>query len=357
MTQNTNIGRELLEAAQFKKIDKLRELLQHARGPLLENKDETKQTALHWAVMNNTPDMVDLLLTYHFKKNLPNGDHLTPIVLAAQMGHWRCVEQFIKHDKGSNTNGFGDVLLYAVRAKEFLIAQQLLTHDASCNARWTGTQFTPLHWAAENQDMAMIQLLLKHGANQTLKDNSNCSALRRAVENDYWACVRALCCAHSLPTADDLNDALLQAARANQYQTVSALLSVGADSNARKSHEGRSALHWAVVHDSPELFALLLGAGARMDAYDCDNQTPVHLAFQLNKTIVAGWFQALEVDENIKDNSDDKKTIFQIASLQGGKERFLTSIYSKAARPCPVVVAIAQTSWQIYNRLSSRELS
>lgn len=342
MSKVTELGRELLQAVRYQYADRVASLLKQFRSAIPEEHDEVQNTALHWAVMNDQPNIVDLLLVYQFPKNTPNHDYLTPIVLAATLGHWHCVEIFIKHNKGNNTNGFGDVLLYAVKAQQFLVAKQLLKSGANCHARWTGTQFTALHWAVENKDVAMIELLLAHECDQTLKDNSNSSALKRSVEKDDWQCVIALCSRGAQPNQQDLNDALLEAAQANQYLAVSALLSVGADPNAARSHQRRSALHWAVVHDSPELFALLIGANARLDSYDKDNQTPVHLALQLNNKRVASWFVALEVDVDIRDNSQAQETINHIAIRQGGKESFVTSIHQENLRPCPLMLAIVQ---------------
>ena len=63
-------------------------------------------------------------------------------------------------------------LTNAVRCSQILIAKYLLENGISvdgsrdCSEDW----FTTLHWAVQINDLAMVDLLLKHGASKDKKD-------------------------------------------------------------------------------------------------------------------------------------------------------------------------------------------
>lgn len=344
MSKDTNIGQNILDAARSKQQLILEQILQKNRDPIPVITDDSKQTALHWAVMNNMPSIIKLLLLHNFNKNLLNKDYHTPIVLAAKLNFWQCVATFIHYDKANFTGGLDAVLLYAVKEKEFIIVKELLALGAPCDARWTDTQFTALHWAVENQDIDMIYLLLTYQANQKLKDNSNSTALRRACDNAYWQCVIALCQPSSLPTEKDLNEALLFACQANQYQAAKALLMAGADPNACQSHEGRSPLHWAVFYNSPELFAILIGHKARTNVTDKAKNTPLAIAVELNHTQIAHWIKPLNIDEVISHDGLEKLSIDDFALKLGDRNNFSKALHSENLMPSPICVAIAQNN-------------
>ena len=71
--------------------------------------------------------------------------------------------------------------------------------------------------------------------------------------------------------------AIVEAARAQDADTVRALLAEGVDVDTAQP-DGATALHWAAYRNDPEIAALLLDAGADVDATNELGATPVWLA-------------------------------------------------------------------------------
>ncbi|MEM1207188.1 MAG: ankyrin repeat domain-containing protein [Acidobacteriota bacterium] len=83
-------------------------------------------------------------------------------------------------------------------------------------------------------------------------------------------------------------DGLLRSAAGNgEAEKVTGLLAAGADPNARNRKRGDTALHLAVLSNSPRTVELLLEAGASHAAESRGGFTPLTLAFSDRKPGVA----------------------------------------------------------------------
>ena len=94
---------------------------------------------------------------------------------------------------------------------------------------------TPLSLACTNGNGAMVELLLKAGADPNT----------------------------ALPGGET---ALMTAARTGKVDAVKALLAHGADVNAKESRRGQTALMWAAAEGNVEVVEALLKAGADLHA-------------------------------------------------------------------------------------------
>lgn len=70
---------------------------------------------------------------------------------------------------------------------------------------------------------------------------------------------------------------LLSAVEARDRQRLATLLK-GTDNEVNQSYLGRTPLHLAVINDADEMAAMLIAAGAGLDAPDAYGNTPLHLA-------------------------------------------------------------------------------
>lgn len=154
--------------------------------------------------------------------------------------------------------------------------------------------YSPLHWAVENGDEAMAELLLNHGADRnkraSLQDHQFVTPLHLAAQDGSTSICRLL-----LSHPDCLRDPvkitpkrnmitpLHQAAFNGHTQTVRLLLDMGCDPNMQADN-GYAALHYACQIGDPEMVKTILSHGGRHDLKSFTEVqsfiTPLHLAVQ-----------------------------------------------------------------------------
>jgi ankyrin repeat protein len=148
------------------------------------------------------------------------------------------------------------------------VVRALLRDGADANgAQADGT--TALHWAAMNDDVQIVEVLLYAGA--TVKPTTRLGGytpLHLASRNGHAHVVSAL-----LEGGADANDftntgvsALHFAAQANSAEAVRALVEHGADVDSRDTHSSRTPLMFAAVGNSAAAMQALIDAGADMSA-------------------------------------------------------------------------------------------
>ena len=124
--------------------------------------------------------------------------------------------------------------------------KQLLDRNVNPNQRYDSYNWTTLHYAAENRNVEIIELLLEHGAdiNARLSKGNGDTPLHRAIPKN------------------------------DNYDVFNALLSAGADINA-KNGKGETPLYLAAVHNKEEKAYALLSAGADINAKTNKDETPI----------------------------------------------------------------------------------
>jgi ankyrin repeat protein len=128
---------------------------------------------------------------------------------------------------------------------------------------------TALHWAAERDDLAMADLLIKAGARVDGRTREGVTPLQLASINGSASMIDRLLKAGAdanspLTTAGDT--ALMMAARTGKTDALRVLVEGGANVNAKESWGGTTALMWAVSEGHPDAAKLLIDAGADVNA-------------------------------------------------------------------------------------------
>jgi len=196
----------------------------------------------------------------------------------------------------------------------------LLKQGADANAA-QGDGMTPLHWAADRGDAALIDMLIYAGG--------NVSAVTRVGQ--YAP--------------------LHLASRSGNLAVVQALLKAGANVGQRTNPSGVTALHLAAESGNPAVITLLADAGADLDARESEwGQTPLMFAASQNR---AGAIAALldrGADPAITTRTVDIADMLALDRAAGLRQKkVLEASVPKGARPTPSQVQAAiEASRELY---------
>jgi ankyrin repeat protein len=163
--------------------------------------------------------------------------------------------------------GKSDVADAAMRRDKAAV-RSLIQQKADVNASQVdGT--TALHWAVQNDELDLADLLVRAGANPSAANRSGATPMMLAATNGNAAMLELLVKAGADPNAPlskTGDTALMMAARTGKIDSAKVLLDHGARINSRETWGGTTALMWAVAERHPEIVKLLIERGADVDA-------------------------------------------------------------------------------------------
>ncbi len=141
---------------------------------------------------------------------------------------------------------------------------------------------TALFWAAYEDDLALMDLLIGAGADADTQNDYGATPLHVAGSNASAEAVEKLFDAGAdpnvaLPTGVT---PLMEASRRGKADVVSLLLSHGADPKLSESNGGQTALMWALGENHTEVVRLLVEHGADVNAPSGGDFTPLMFAAQ-----------------------------------------------------------------------------
>jgi ankyrin repeat protein len=156
----------------------------------------------------------------------------------------------------------------AARRGDRELVRAAIARKADVNApQVDGT--TALHWAVDNDDLPMADLLLKAGAKVDARTREGVTPLQLAATNGNGQMIERLTAGGAqvnAPVSQSGDTALMLASRTGKRDAIRALLGAGADVNAKETWGGTTPLMWAVAERHAEAASLLIAAGADVNA-------------------------------------------------------------------------------------------
>ena len=172
----------------------------------------------------------------------------------------------------------------------------LLQKKADVNApQIDGT--TALHWAVQADDLETADLLIRAGANVSAANRAGATPLLLAAVNGNAAMIEKLIKAGADPNAPltkSGDTALMMAARTGKIDAVKVLLDRGAKVNAKETWGDTTALMWAVSERHPDVVKLLIERGADVNARRTLYRPPSGRGFEGTTPVAAKPGQAAE---------------------------------------------------------------
>lgn len=352
-------------AARMGDIAKLNALIEE--GAMIDHKDASGNTALHYSVKSGFRNVVEFLINRHAKVNASGEEGKTSLHHAAQHAHQRVAQLLIA--QGANLNpkeSAGDTPLHCAAGSESAtedMIKLLVSEGADVNAKnkqgHTPTDLAAKHprtgiagllvekggvvsatySAARIGSVSQLKRLLTQGADIDAKDEEGWTALNAAAYEGYTNIVKLLISEGAkvrLPTAmkwtplhsaawsghKDIAEALIGAgadvntrnksgrtalhvgAEKGHKNIAEYLISIDADVNAKDKH-GWTSLHFAAMHGHKHLIELLIEKGADVNVKMQSGWTPLHAAANWGRRDVTELLIAKGANVNVKDNGGE----------------------------------------------------
>ena len=204
-------------------------------------------TPLLWAAHNSDIEIARVLIAAGAKVDTPNNFGVTPLLAASRIGDATMMAALLKAgaDPARGLPAGETPLAAAARAGSVDGVKLLLERSVDLNAADTVQKTTPLMWAAVEGHTAVVDLLLKAGADPNRQGHIT-SLTERTINSDH-------------PTGGFT--ALMFAARQGDEATVRRLAAGKADLNL-KNGDGATAMMIAIYNDRFDMAAILVSLGA-----------------------------------------------------------------------------------------------
>jgi ankyrin repeat protein len=269
---------------------------QRLRCPLLsyENRKSRNMTALHWASAYGKENMVAALLAAGANVSIKSQDDgSSPLAKAVSKGFTSVVSMLVKAGCDPNAElykafngarGERTMLILAIHGGHVSTAAELIALGARVNS--PHMVLSPLVTAIAHGSVAMVQLLLTHGANPNhLSTSMGRTALLVATRSNHIDIVQLLI-AHGAdltqsyigPERDKGAAPLHIAAKFGYVHLVELFLKLGANPNTAKTVNGYTPLLFATQYHRHHIMYLLLLAGANPNDQSTRGLIPIHNA-------------------------------------------------------------------------------
>lgn len=213
--------------------------------------------------------------------------------------------QLVNTDPNSRDGNGRTPISYAVQNGHVAVVQLLLEHGADANLNYEFGSASPLLIAAFSGHLAIVKLLLDKGAKVDSKNEYGGTALWHAMVEGHKAVVELLLEKGANIDSKDINEQtpLMAAAIHGDASMVMFLLEKGADINT-KDRNRRTSLWLASKKPDAAIVKLLLEKGAHVDPQDDDEgKTPLMWAAMRGKESLVSLLLQNGANCTIKDNN------------------------------------------------------
>lgn len=303
--------------------------------PVLQWREYTEESALHYAVTNNDIEFVELLIDYGAEVDKKNKQGCTPLIRAIQRKSLPVAQLLLDHGADINLkcgklHPLGEAANHCSE-----IAKLFLERGINVNAKSSGK--TPLDYAIENGDLELVKILLdKKGIYLNTKNNRKQSPLDCAIDSRHVEIIKILLNTKGIEVSEtELTQKLLRIFALNPCLDIAELLiQFGADVHAKDSVRNRenTLLIYAAQREKTEVVKFLLEKGVDVNARNSEGLTALAEAVVKKNLKVLEILLEHKADTSIRDNKNH--SVFQLAtnsSLGDASKRIVETLVEYGA--------------------------
>ena len=248
----------------------------------------------------------------------------------------------------------------AIIENDIAIVEVLLAHGASVNGR-DGVHRTPLQLACQSGNSGIVSFLLDHGANvegTTARERKTPLTLACTSDTNLGIAQLLLNAGAHVNGGNSVLSPLHAAAHSGSTAAIDLLIDAGADVNIPPMPGGSTPLHFASFEAKFDCVTRLLAAGAVANIPDSAGQTPLHRATLRSPVEIVNALLDAGCDPLHRDNNG--RTPLQYASNTQAHLPFIhaspdvfTALVAAGDRswecvptPCPGLEAAIVSVWQ-----------
>lgn len=335
----SGLSQEIHDAAREGDLTKMKMLLE--KDPKLVNaKDETGRTPLHWACRGVHPDVVKFLVEKGADINALDNNQIAPLHSIAARGHTEAAELLIKKGAQINIKDYNShtpLHFTAIYGKKD-ITTLLIANGAELEVRDDYGRTPLLLVARESGNVDVARILIEHGANVNAADNHGDTPLSLSAWRGYKDVVNLLIeKGADVPAKGPQSKELMQFATSKGLiKLFNILMNKGVEFNFRNDNDG-TLLHSAAAGGSPEIVEILIKKGMNVNEKDRYERTPLHYACEKGHKAVVELLLKKGADINMKIIAG--KTPLHL-SLDGGYKEIATLLMAKEADQKPPVFPV-----------------
>ncbi|HTL52231.1 MAG TPA: ankyrin repeat domain-containing protein [Planctomycetota bacterium] len=311
----------LMRAAKNGSTDCVKTLLAKGADPSL--REPTGKNAEDYARERNHPELADLLKSATAN---PGGAPAKLITPPAKL---------ITHPES------GENFLQAIGAFHSAIAKGLIEQDPTQVNAVNEKHQTGLHLAGLLCNAPIIQVLLEHGADPTLRDDDGETTLHAAVRGNGTEAVKLLLLAGVDPNIKNkAGQTPLELAKSiSRFAVVPLLTDALAGKLPPSATAGNQLLEAIARGDLPGVKAIVIPSPALAIQADAAGRTPLHFAM-MSKSDIAAFLLTQKADVN-KGDLENWRPIHIAA--ESGRADMVKLLLENAADPNPVATQSSQT--------------
>ncbi|CAI4222737.1 unnamed protein product [Auanema sp. JU1783] len=204
----------------------------------------------------------------------------------------------------SARNKFGHTALHLAVAAYNISVVKLLVEELKCQVevRYISKMRTPLHYAAEQDQSEIVQLLLAYGAKNSTKDHFGVTPAHYAAQFSR-TCLETIFATTGITEVKDRQQrsCLMWAVCAGNIEVIEFLVKRTAPERHDMDIHGFTALHLAAMVGNENVCKVLVKQGWNISERDKQDNTPLHLAAGRGNTDVVRFLVTSGANINDKD--------------------------------------------------------